>query len=1248
MVRNGLAPLAAKQALSGTLQLAQSQAISLQEAADIATTSMNGFNKSAEELTSINDALASTASNTATNVLELFEALKVAAPVATSAGVSMEETMAVLGQLANKGFRGSEAGTGLKQIILALASQTPEAEKVAKKYGFAVDETTIKTKGLIEVLKELSSTGLGSSIADMGEYFNKLAAPKGAAILGDTAMLEELYQTISKSQGEAARMFEEGIGEWEKAYKTLLSVWENTQIKVFESGRSVFTQPLNYIAEFLRRIQDIPTLATAAFGVLATKISGIFSKTYKELDKIGEKQFKEKLLKNQNAYQNASIAHSATSAAQNIPLNPSVKDGYIQLQKELQAVAQKYDTTTKSGIILKKALNDLDTIVNSNRTSTKKYQKAISDLNVQMTALGNKARHTNLSVISSNLQNCQRQSVTFGNTVKGVFTKLATAAKSLGSGIMTLLGGPVGVITTIITLIGTYLVSAYRKSTQAVRDAEKAMSDARQKNDNLNSSFTALVETLRRHEQSSAVWQAAMSKLKREYPELLEKLHLEQISVRQSADEYENLQKRIKGVIQWQKKYNMAEAALQAKEGLVNDIDSKYWENNKHTYQGLTKGSNQAVFDIEFGGLQNDIKSIISQYGSKSKDSVIKELSDAIQLFLKNTNGKVNSNDKTFADMLANKYYKQFEKQDQRLSTYEKYISAKEDEPITSELVDALIKEASNSFNLEREKLQQKSDAQKWDKEQLNSAIAQSAKQFLDEITDKLQNTSFTNKKGDKKNGLEYGRATKEYQALLQQSKLTTKIEPTDSETKIKSAQEQYASTMAFATRQLELGYINQLEYNRKHLTAIQHLINSYETNDDIVALNSDEYKKLIEQQKSLIQTLSEQEQEAEKAKDKIRQNKSFERKNDRISKSYDNIIQGRGKEKINKWDYLDFDSLQEGKQKEEQVRIEYLKNQLDELKELRSNISDEEIKKAKELSSVAGDELISWVDKLDDGIIKLGEHVTNLNDSFQLNKAREELKELRKEIGDRQYEAVKLSIGAIVELKDSIESFKDFGKLSTWEQFETITSTIFATIDTIKNLIDTWTNLNQILEIFGIKSTALTAIEQGNSVAKIAAIQGEAAAVVAAETTKTTAIEAALATQTATNLAAKAVQIGAAKALMAAESAAAYAAIPFAGVGLAAAQIAEMQALITSAALIPTFADGGIIGGSKYIGDQNLARVNSGEMIINGSQQKRLWDAISNNKLQSGSSGGEVNFKIKGTELFGVLKNYNNKMSKI
>ena len=408
LVRNGLEPLAAQKALSGTLQLAQSQAISLQEAADIATTAMNGFGKSADDLGRINDVLAATASNTATNVLELFEALKVAAPVATAAGVSMEETMAVLGQLANKGFRGSEAGTGLKQIILALASQTPEAQKVAEKYGFAVDETTLKTKGLIAVLGELSKSGIGSSMADLGDYFNKLGAPKGAAILGDTDMLNELYQTIANSQGEAARMFEEGIGAWEKAYKTLISVWENTQIKVFEGGKKIFTEPLNILAEFIRRIQDIPTVATAAFGLLATRIGKVFTTTRKELNDIAEKQFGDKLLKNQNAFQNASIAHAATNAASGIQLNPNIKDGYIQLQKELQGLTTKFDMNTQYGIVLKKALNDLNTIVNVSRTDTKKYQKALADLTLQMQALGNKAKHTKLDVIATNMQNIQR------------------------------------------------------------------------------------------------------------------------------------------------------------------------------------------------------------------------------------------------------------------------------------------------------------------------------------------------------------------------------------------------------------------------------------------------------------------------------------------------------------------------------------------------------------------------------------------------------------------------------------------------------------------------------------------------------------------------------------------------------------------------------------------------------------------------------------------------------------------------
>ena len=64
-------------------------------------------------------------------------------------------------------------------------------------------------------------------------------------------------------------------------------------------------------------------------------------------------------------------------------------------------------------------------------------------------------------------------------------------------------------------------------------------------------------------------------------------------------------------------------------------------------------------------------------------------------------------------------------------------------------------------------------------------------------------------------------------------------------------------------------------------------------------------------------------------------------------------------------------------------------------------------------------------------------------------------------------------------------------------------------------------------------------------------------------------------------------------------------------------------------------FANGGIVGGSSFTGDRVTANVNSGEMILNRSQQARLFQMAN-----SGGIGGQVEFHISGTELVGVLNN--------
>lgn len=100
----------------------------------------------------------------------------------------------------------------------------------------------------------------------------------------------------------------------------------------------------------------------------------------------------------------------------------------------------------------------------------------------------------------------------------------------------------------------------------------------------------------------------------------------------------------------------------------------------------------------------------------------------------------------------------------------------------------------------------------------------------------------------------------------------------------------------------------------------------------------------------------------------------------------------------------------------------------------------------------------------------------------------------------------------------------------------------------------------------------------------------------------------------------------------------------PVVGWLLAGAAVASVLAAIAS---LPSFSEGGIFAGNNTIGDYNLARVNAGEMILNNRQQRNLFnllDGSGSNKM----AGGEVSFKIKGTELVGVLNNTNNRLKRL
>ena len=213
--------------------------------------------------------------------------------------------------------------------------------------------------------------------------------------------------------------------------------------------------------------------------------------------------------------------------------------------------------------------------------------------------------------------------------------------------------------------------------------------------------------------------------------------------------------------------------------------------------------------------------------------------------------------------------------------------------------------------------------------------------------------------------------------------------------------------------------------------------------------------------------------------------------------------------------------------------------------------------------------------------------------------------------------------VGAFQRLDDAFNE-----DASGWEKFMAVWNTLMSVMNAV---VAVMTVVSAIQDIMNAKNAA------GNGVVLAKAAGHSATATAqAAEAGTTTALAAA-------ETAAIAPTMGlykAVKLLAAAQIFAAHASIPFAGPGIATGYVTAMNSLLAS---LMAFANGGIVGGSSFFGDHMIARVNSGEMILNKNQQKNLFDAIDQNKLGGGGANNiVVTGKIRGKDLLLVQQHYN------
>lgn len=202
-------------AMPGMLNLAAAAGEDLAASSDIAASTLRGFGLEASDAAHVADVLAENANRTNSSVAETGEAMKYVAPLARAAGISMEETAAAIGIMANAGIQGSQAGTTLRGALSRLSKPTDAMSAAMEELGVSFYDSNGKMKSLTEQVGMMRKATEGMTDEQKNNYLVTLYGQE--ALSGMLALMNEGEDAL----GDLTDAYEACDGSAEKAAETM-------------------------------------------------------------------------------------------------------------------------------------------------------------------------------------------------------------------------------------------------------------------------------------------------------------------------------------------------------------------------------------------------------------------------------------------------------------------------------------------------------------------------------------------------------------------------------------------------------------------------------------------------------------------------------------------------------------------------------------------------------------------------------------------------------------------------------------------------------------------------------------------------------------------------------------------------------------------------------------------------------------------------------------------------------------------
>lgn len=255
-------------ATSGILDTATASQMELAEATEITAGALRMFGLDASKSTQVGDMLTKTASATTTDVRDLAESLKYSGNGARQFGLSLEQTLGILGQLGNLSLKGSQAGTALQAVFSTL--QNKQKQQMLLNIGVQLTEDG-SYRNVLDIIEDIKEKTKGMAKAQRESFISQVFQEQGSQAMNRLLAtpkeeLDKLINEVKNSSGfsqELANTLNAGLGG---SFRNLTSATEGLAIAFGE-----YLEPT-----VITLIDGVTQLVTAGTGVIEWLNSGSY------------------------------------------------------------------------------------------------------------------------------------------------------------------------------------------------------------------------------------------------------------------------------------------------------------------------------------------------------------------------------------------------------------------------------------------------------------------------------------------------------------------------------------------------------------------------------------------------------------------------------------------------------------------------------------------------------------------------------------------------------------------------------------------------------------------------------------------------------------------------------------------------------------------------------------------------------------------------------------------------------------